>query len=193
MAFTLYRGQWCLVPGSKSIGSLTVSTKAGRSGQDPPIALCTISSRFMYMMLRLSMVYWVIHRRTEYLYLWATGFYGTGFYTIPELAAIIIPVLTGVSTMCFIIPGRMELWIWFRSRWFHLWHRLSERRILVVADGVVRLVGTHVYRSSYVWNRSRPTVIYGNNFYRNRNVYVNITERISTRKEAESLPVMYEV
>src|SRR5258708_25523410 len=33
--------------------------------------------------------------------------------------------------------------------------------------------GPHVYRPPYVWNRSRTYGYYGNNFYRNRNVYVN--------------------
>src|SRR5581483_5915616 len=66
----------------------------------------------------------------------------------------------------------MESWIWIWLGLVPLWSGLWLSRLLGGWAGG-GWWGPRMYHPAYTWNRYRTYEYYGNNFYRNRNIYAN--------------------
>jgi len=154
------------------------------------IALCTISSMFMYMMLRLSMYTWVYTRLPEYLYLWPTVVYGTASTTILVWRLYYPRPWTGFQHVLYPWAGWSLGYVSEQDGSF--WHRLRRRRILGWSGWGGGGCGDRMF-SSPMYGIVRTYGYYAIIFTGTGTYMSTITERISIAEEAESLPVMYEV
>ena len=106
-----------------------------------------------------------------------TVVYGTGFYYDPWYGGYYYPrPWTWGFNMCYNPWAGWSLGYGFGSGWFHFGIGFGGgwgRGYYGGGWGGGGWWGPRVYRPPYVWNRYRTAGFYGNNFYRNRNVYVN--------------------
>ena len=99
-----------------------------------------------------------------------TVVYGTGFYYDPWFSGYYYPrPWTWGFNMCYNPWAGWCMGYGYGSGWFHL--GISIGRPYGYWHG--GWWGPGVYRPPYVWNRARTYGYYGNNFSRNRNVYVH--------------------
>jgi hypothetical protein len=104
-----------------------------------------------------------------------TVVYGTGFYYDPWYGGYYYPrPWTWGFNMCYNPWAGWSLGYGFGGGWFHFGIGFGGGGYWGGHGwGGGGWWGPHVYRPPYEWNRSRTYGYYGNNFYRNRNVYVN--------------------
>jgi hypothetical protein len=102
-----------------------------------------------------------------------TVVYGTGFYYDPWFSGYYYPrPWTWGFNMCYNPWAGWSLGYNYSYGWFNFGLGFG-RSFGGYGYGGGGWWGPRIYRPPYAWNRSRQYGFYGNNFYRNRNVYVN--------------------
>ncbi|MBS1975155.1 MAG: hypothetical protein JST13_12455, partial [Bacteroidetes bacterium] len=100
-----------------------------------------------------------------------TVVYGTGFYYDPWYYGYYYPrPWTWGFGMCYNPWAGWCMGFGYSFGWFHLGVNIGHPWGGYWGGG---WWGPHVYRPPYIWNSYRSYGYYGNNFYRNRNTYVN--------------------